>query len=1059
MAAARPFGALLVVVVVVIVRQAAAAERDALRAFKAGVSDPSGTLQSWNATAHFCRWAGVSCTHGHVTSLELSDLGLTGAISPAIGNLTYLETLDLKDNKLSGSIPASIGRLRRLSYLGLCRNGGVGGEIPDGLRNCTSLAVVYLNGNNLTGAVPEWFGTFPNLTYLWLSGNSLSGEIPPSLGSLSKLRSIMLDQNLLEGAIPEGVSRLPSLEQFAVYQNGLGGEIPRGFFDMPSLRELSLANNAFRGRLPRDAGARTPSLERLLLGGNNLTGPIPASLAMATGVQYLSLANNSFIGRVPPEIGTLCPIVLELSGNELTATDDDGGWEFLHGLTKCSNLTVLSLEGNKLGGTMPSSIGDLSTKLEQLGLGSNRLSGSIPPGIGNLAALQLLRLDSNLLTGDIPEGIGNLKNLTALWLQGNELTGPVPSSIGSLTQLLKLDLSGNALSGSIPTTLANLQQLNLLNLSGNALTGHVPREIFDLPSLSSAMDLSDNQLDGPLPADFSGLVNLAFLTLSGNRFSGEIPRGLENCQSLEFLDLDSNFFDGSIPPSLSKLKGLRRLNLTNNKLSGSIPPELGKMPGLQELYLSRNDLSGKIPEALENASSLIELDLSYNHLDGRVPLDGVFANTTGFKIAGNGDLCGGAAQLGLPRCPAARNTRHRIRLLLLIGIPVLSAALFLAMHLAIFHCCKSKKPGQARPAAPAVLDGESYRRISYSELAKATNGFAAGNLIGAGKFGSVYLGTLPLKVNGASAAHENAAVAVKVFDLRQVGASKTFVSECEALRRVRHRNLIRVVTCCASVDARGDEFRALVFEFMPNYSLDRWLHPRSEELNNVNGLSVIQRLNIAVDIAGALEYLHGSCVPPIVHCDLKPSNVLLGEDMTALIGDFGLAKLLVEPGSRDAGGGESTIGVRGTIGYVAPEYGTTGRVSTHGDVYSFGVTLLEILTGRSPAGGAFGDGTMTLQEFVGAAFPDRVEQVVDPGLLLLPPVKGLDGGEAPCGFGCSGGARDASVAAAVRDCLVAAVRVGLSCARGAPCERPSVTEAAAELRAIRDACARSLGES
>ncbi|KAL6873496.1 hypothetical protein ACP4OV_013578 [Aristida adscensionis] len=1023
-------------------------ERDALRAFRAAVtSDPSGALRSWNTTAHFCRWAGVTCAGGHVTKLDVSYLNLTGAISPAVGNLTHVEALNLNQNKLSGAIPASIGRLRRLSYLGLCDNDGLAGEIPDSLRNCTSLAVLYLNNNNLAGAIPDWLGTFPNLTTLWLSHNSLAGEIPPSLANLTNMASLMLDQNRLVGAVPEGLSRLPHLEQFTVYQNGLHGEIPPGFFsNMSSLQELSFANNAFRGRLPGNAGERMPALARLLLGGNRLSGPIPVSLAMAAGVTHLSLANNSFAGGIPPEIGALCPVNLELSNNALTAADGDGGWEFLHRLTRCGKLTVLALDGNKLGGAMPSAIAGLSGQLQELYLGGNGMSGPIPPGIGNLAALQVLNLDSNLLTGSIPEEIGSIKNLTMLSLQGNRLTGPVPSSIGDLTQLLELALSSNTLSGPVPATLGHLQKLTLLNLSGNALTGDVPREIFNLSSLSSAMDLSDNRLDGELPADVSRLVNLARLELSGNRFSGEIPVSLENCQSLEFLDLDSNAFDGSIPPSLSKLKGLRRLNLTSNKLSGSIPPELGEMTGLQELYLSGNNLTGTVPEALENVSSLVELDVSRNHLGGRVPTRGVFANTTGLEIAGNGDLCGGVPRLGLPPCPApvVRDT-HRTNLVLKIAAPLLSAALLLAVLAAVFQCHR-RKPGEAKTAAPDAFDGENYRRVSYAELAKATNGFSDGNLIGAGKFGSVYLGALPLTAKGGAPAseHDSAAVAVKVFDLRQVGAAKTFVSECEALRRVRHRNLIRVVTCCASVDARGDEFRALVFEFMPNSSLDRWLHPASDEIKDVigGGLGVVQRLNVAVDIADALHYLHGSCVPPMIHCDLKPSNVLLAEDMTALIGDFGLAKLLLDGGG-GAANGESTIGIRGTIGYVAPEYGTTGKVSMHGDVYSLGVTLLEIFTGRSPTGGAFGDG-VTLQEFVAAAFPDMIEQVVDPALLPPPPppVKGRHGGDG-----------DVSV----RDCVVAAVRVGLGCARGSPCERMSAADAAAELRAIRDACVRAGG--
>lgn len=1032
-------------------------ERDALRAFRASLSDASssGALQSWNGTSHFCQWPGVACTDdGHVMSLNVSGLGLTGTVSAAVGNLTYLEYLVLEKNQLSGRIPASIGRLRRLRYLSLCDNGGISGEIPDSLRGCTGLEFLYLNNNSLTGAIPAWLGALPNLTYLYLHQNALSGEIPPSLGSLTGLQALRLDENCLRGSLPAGLAELPSLQTFSAYQNLLEGEIPPGFFNMSSLQFLVLTNNAFRGVLPPYAGARMANLRSLYLGGNSLTGPIPAALGKASSLTSIVLANNSFTGQVPPEIGMLCPQWLYMSGNQLTASDEQG-WEFLDHLTNCGSLQVLALDDNKLGGQLPDSIARLPREIQALNLGKNRISGSIPPAIGDLIGLTTLGLESNLLNGTIPAGIGNMKNLTKLALQGNRLTGPIPSSIGDLTQLLELDLSSNALSGFIPDTLANLNHLTSLNLSGNALTGQVPREIFSLPSLSSTMDLSHNQLDGPLPSDVSSLTNLAQLALSGNKFSGQLPEELEQCQSLEFLDLDFNSFHGSIPPSLSKLKGLRRLGLASNGLSGSIPPELGNMSGLQELYLSRNDLTGAVPEELEDLSSLVELDLSYNHLDGSVPLRGIFANTSGLKIAGNAGLCGGVPELDLPRCPASRDTRW----LLHIVVPVLSIALFSAILLSMFQWYSKvagqtdKKPDDATPPADDVLGGMmNYQRISYAGLDRATNGFADTNLIGVGKFGSVYLGALPLVPKGApDSAPEKVAVAVKVFDLCQVGASKTFVSECEALRNVRHRNLVRILTCCVGADARGDDFRALVFEFMPNYSLDRWLgvNPRSEEPRIVKSLSVIQRLNIAVDIADALCYLHTSSVPPIVHCDVKPSNVLLGEDMRAVVGDLGLAKLLHESGSHDTCNDTSTVGLRGTVGYIPPEYGTTGKVSTHGDVYSFGITLLEIFTGRSPTDDAFKDG-LTLMEFVAASFPDKIEQVLDRA--LLPVVQGIDG-QVPCGS--DGGGAHVSE----RGCLVSAVRVALSCARAVPLERISMADAATELRSIRDACcAHSTGQ-
>ncbi|KAL6603129.1 hypothetical protein ACP70R_043490 [Stipagrostis hirtigluma subsp. patula] len=1042
---ARPVAAGLQLLLLLQLAAAAAADtdRDALLAFKAGVSDPSGVLRSWNDTVHFCRWPGVNCTAGRVTSLDLSELRLTGTLSPAVGDLAYLEVLNLTSNGISGGIPASLGRLRRLTYLSLCDN-AFAGEIPDALRNCTGLAIAYLNNNNLTGGVPEWLDDLRNLTVIRLGHNSLSGRIPPSLANLTKLQRLELDQNLLEGGIPDGLSRLPDLRFFSVYQNRLAGEIPPGFFNMSSLQGIALANNAFRGELPADAGALWPNLQFLFLGGNRLTGPIPASLAAAANLQVLSLANNSITGQVPPAIGKLCVQSLQLSNNELTA-DDAGGWEFLDGLTNCSALAEIYLDGNRFAGAMPGSIARLSPQLQTLNLAGNRISGVIPPGIDNIVGLQTLDLNSNLLAGAIPDTIGKLKNLQELRLQENKLSGPLPSSIGNLTQLLSLDLSSNLLNGSIPPSLGNLQQLTLLNLSGNKLTGSVPGELFSLSSLSSAMDLSDNQLDGLLPQDVGQLVKLALMAMSRNRFSGEIPAALGSCQSMEFLDLDSNFFTGSIPPPLSRLKGLRRLNLTSNRLSGSIPPELGRMPGLQELYLSHNDLSGGIPAGLEDMSSLIELDVSYNHLDGPVPLHGVFANATGFRIAGNGELCGGATELRLPPCRPTDSTR-RAHLFLKIALPIVGCALCFGMLLTLLRWRRKRKSRTADAAARSVLDGDNYPRVSYAELAKATEDFADANLVGAGKYGAVYQGTLSLKTKGQSV-HDDVTVAVKVFDLRQVGASKTFLSECEALRSVRHRNLIGIVTCCSSVDGEGNEFRALVFDFMPNYSLDRWLHPGSADIKKGRVLSVIQRFNIAVDIADALNYLHNSCKPPIIHCDLKPSNVLLGEDMTACIGDFGLAKLLSDPGSHVAESTESTIGIRGTIGYVAPEYGTSGKVSTYGDIYSFGITLLEIFVGKAPTDEAFRNG-LTLPEFVGSAFPEKMEQVLDPA--LLPIQESFDGV-----MSCS---EESEVCVTVLDCLVSAVRVGLSCCRRAPYQRMGMRDAAAELRLIRDACVRTCGQ-
>ncbi|KAI4384059.1 hypothetical protein MLD38_009828 [Melastoma candidum] len=183
--------------------------------------------------------------------------------------------------------------------------------------------------------------------------------------------------------------------------------------------------------------------------------------------------------------------------------------------------------------------------------------------------------------------------------------------------------------------------------------------------------------------------------------------------------------------------------------------------------------------------------------------------------------------------------------------------------------------------------GDSFRhfllKVSYNDLFNASNGFSKQNLVGSGAFGCVYKAMLET---------DEKTVAVKVLNLQQKGALKSFISECEALQNIRHRNLVKVLTACLSMDPQGNEFKALVYALMENGSLDSWLHPQIEEVRPARQLSFLQRLNIAVDVASAMEYLHHLCPTSLAHCNLKPSNVLLDGEMTAHLSDFGFARLL-----------------------------------------------------------------------------------------------------------------------------------------------------------------------
>jgi serine/threonine protein kinase len=223
------------------------------------------------------------------------------------------------------------------------------------------------------------------------------------------------------------------------------------------------------------------------------------------------------------------------------------------------------------------------------------------------------------------------------------------------------------------------------------------------------------------------------------------------------------------------------------------------------------------------------------------------------------------------------------------------------------------KKWRKRPLVASSLKDWRLACISYAELQASTNDFSVNNLIGSDSFGSVYKGVL--SSNGAI-------VAVKVLNLQLQGASKSFIGECNALRSLRHRNLLKIITACSSIDHQGNDFKSLVFEFMSNGSLDQWLYPKEDEQHQYKRLSFIQRLNIAMDVAYALEYLHHHCETPIVHCDVKPSNVLLNEDMVAHVGDFGLAKFVFEashnPSKNETLSESLSIALKGSVGYIPP---------------------------------------------------------------------------------------------------------------------------------------------
>ncbi|CAL4977889.1 unnamed protein product [Urochloa decumbens] len=1014
---------------------ASASDEAALLAFKAaaiggggGSGDP---LASWNKSSAggYCSWEGVRCwgKHRQVVELSLPSRGLTGILSPAIGNLSSLWTLNLSNNGFREDIPASLGRLQHLHNLDLSYN-AFSGMLPANLSSCTSLVSLSLGSNQLHGRVPPELGDkLTRLLGLDLSSNNFTGTIPASLANLSSLTILELVLNQLEGTITPDLSRIQGLQWLSLSYNKLSGELSRALLNLSSsLQVLQVEANMFGGGIPADIGGKFPNLRILTLGWNQLEGSIPASLSNLTTLQDLSLATNKLTGQVPRTLGRLRNLEsLSLHKNMLQANDTEG-WEFITSLSNCSQLQSFTISNNiGFTGQLPTSIVNLSTTIQGLMFADTGIVGSIPLAIGNLFNLQFFSVANTSISGRVPDSIGKLVNLVELGFYNTRLSGLIPSSIGNLSNLAALVAFNSNFEGPIPKSIGRLKNLYALDLETNRLNGSIPIEIFKLPLLSKYLGLSYNSLSGPLPSDVGSLRNLNILGLSGNQLSGEIPDSIGDCIVLQELGLDDNLFEGEIPQSLENIKGLSALNLSVNKLSGVIPEGIGSIRDLQRLFLGYNNLSGTIPVVLQNMTLLSELDLSFNNLQGEVPKEGIFRSLANFSITGNNDLCGGIPQLHLAPCHmnVVKSNKKRKSKPLIIALTTIGALLFLAFAVALIRLvCMKLRQWKKSSALPPTVE-EHYERVSYYTLANGTNGFSKANLLGKGSFGEVYKCTFQDK--GTTIA------AVKVFNLEQSRSIKSFVAECEALRGVRHRCLIKIITCCSSINPQGQEFKALVFEFMPNGSLNDWLHPKFGVPTLRNTLSLEKRLDIAVDIMDALDYLHNCCQPPIVHCDLKPSNILLSEDMSARVGDFGISRILPESAGKALQNSNSTIGIRGSIGYVAPEYGEGAPISTLGDVYSLGILLLEMFTGRSPTDDMF-KGPMDLHKFSEDAFPDRVWEIADMTMWLHTD------------------ADDRTARSRIEKCLVSVIALGICCSKKQPRERTTIQDAATKMRSIRD---------
>jgi kinase len=826
--------------------------------------DNPPALDSWNysiAGIQYCNWTSVTCTNGYVSELTLSNLNLFKPVPQTICMLKNLSYLDLSYNFLPGMFPLFLYNCSSLQHLDLSENYFVG-ELPVDMYNLSpSLLYLNLGGNNFTGEIPKSIAMFPMIRQLHLDNNLFNGSYPAEIGNLSTLEYLSLAWNLfLPARIPLEFGNLTNLKFFWMTETNTIGEIPSTFSYLTELQHLDLATN-------------------------NINGTIPSWVWSLENLNFVYLYDNELSGEITGPIRAINLAEIDLSQNQLTGSIPDN-------FGQLRNLSILFLYYNSLSGTIPTGIGFLPM-LTDIRLFNNNLTGFLPPELGKHANLVNVEVFNNHLSGELPKNICFFHTLSSIVVFNNNFTGEIAASLANCPTLDNIQLNNNHFSGEFPFVIWSIVALHTILIHDNEFSGTLPDE---LPWNLTRLDISNNRFSGNIP---SSAYRLQVFLASNNSFSGEIPLQLTKIPLLLVLDLEGNQISGSIPSGISALKDLTLLKLRRNQLTGSIPEMLGSLSALTTLDLSENYLSGVIPSEL-NDLNLNFLNLSENQFSGMVPSS--FENKAYISsFLANPDLCTAPnSALNLPTCNNQTESSKKLSKGLVMALVFLGLTTFGGMIVIGFLIFREYK----MRGNSGNIDNR-WKLIPFCALdftaPDIVNGLSDDNVIGRGGSGMVYKICLD--------DHEEPLAIKKIRNNENLDENleKQFQAEVQILGSIRHPNIIKLLSYISNSDTK-----LLVYEYMEYSSLDKWIHGREMASQN-KLLDWSKRLQIAIDAAKGLCYMHHDCSPPIIHRDIKSSNILLDQEFKAKVADFGLARVLLK-----AGEPETVSAIAGSYGYMAP---------------------------------------------------------------------------------------------------------------------------------------------
>ncbi|XP_009610544.1 receptor-like kinase TMK4 [Nicotiana tomentosiformis] len=710
------------------------------------------------------------------------------------------------------------------------------------------------------------------------------------------------------------------VSSISLISKSVAGELPPDLNQLSSLQSLNLQRNRLYGSLPPLSDLS--SLQEVHLDNNNFTSVPPNFLKGLTSLEHFSIDENP---SLPP-------------------------WTIPDSLTDSSSLADFSASNANIMGQIPDIFGSFPS-LENVRLSYNNITGFLPASFANSGIKNLvLNNQKNGLSGRI-DVLGSMEQLTQVWIHVNKFSGPIPD-LSLCTNLVDLQLRDNTLTGVIPASLTSLPKLANVSLQNNIFMGPMP--VFKTGVQVSLGNMNHFCNPSPEPCDPQVTVLLEVAGAVGYPMRvAESWAGNNPCKGWDFVTCDPkgsviviNFakqnWVGTISPAAANLTALKQLVMSDNNLTGPIPASLTSLPELQLVDVSNNNISGKIPKFRPD----VIVKTSGNPFMGK--------DLPPSSPPGSPSSPGGTDN---PSSPTIGAHKSSVPTWVIVAIVIAAIILILVLCLVIYkYKCNGKSklskvktgkeqklknnspknvngygaiPSTASQSSAAnseiyIYDGGNVT-IPVELLREATDNFNEENILGRGGFGIVYKGKL----------HDGTEIAVKRMEA-SIASNKglnEFKAEIEVLTKVRHRHLVALHGFCVN----GYE-RLLVYEYMPQGTLGQ--HLFDHEHLGFPPLTWKQRLIIALDVARGVEYLHGLAQQSFIHRDLKPSNVLLGDDMRAKVADFGLVK--------NAPDGKYSVETKlaGTFGYLAPEYASTGRVTTKIDVFAFGVMLMEMITGR-----------------------------------------------------------------------------------------------------------------